>query len=46
MLTGEQRSLSLEEIVKELKNEILEKQTELNKLISILNNENDTEFID
>ena len=36
----------IKKYLKELKNEILEKQTELNKLISILNNENDTEFID
>lgn len=36
----------IKKYIKELKNEILEKQTELNKLISILNNENDTEFID
>ncbi len=35
----------IKKYIKELKNEILEKQTELNKLISILNNENDTEFI-
>ena len=31
----------IKKYIKELKNEILEKQTELNKLISILNNEND-----
>lgn len=31
----------IKKIIKDLKNEILEKQTELNKLISILNNEND-----
>ena len=36
----------IKKYIKELKNEILEKQTELNKLISILNNENDTQFID
>ena len=36
----------IKKYIEELKNEILEKQTELNKLISILNNENDTEFID
>lgn len=36
----------IKKYITELKNEILEKQTELNKLISILNNENDTEFID
>lgn len=36
----------IKKYIKKLKNEILEKQTELNKLISILNNENDTEFID
>lgn len=36
----------IKKIIKELKNEILEKQIELNKLISILNNENDTEFND
>ena len=35
----------IKKYIKKLKNEILEKQTELNKLISILNNENDTERV-